>query len=538
MRRLRLHSILILGSGVLITLGLFILAGCGGGGGPQSQPLLSSGPSPSAQFIALLPAVQRAATPVGSAKCAECHKDPQHDPSYASWQQTVHAANNVGCESCHGAGSVHVANPSKTNILTGADSTRPAVCGQCHGPVHDQFQNSRHASFIQAVIEEGQTNPKTYVATCFRCHSAAFRTAMIDEPLALTGKTVSQVDQATKDAIDANIAALTVDQLGAFPAQTQESATCVTCHDPHRNTGNLSSEGKEQYLRRATFSTDTTYLAPGTAVKNYTTIDHMCGTCHNGRGANNTDTAIKASNSRPPFHEGPQFNMLNGVSGSEYITSGGTVTPAGAPFGGVNTGGTATSLPPATRLTSHGTAPNQCVHCHMPQQRHTFTVSLDTSCSPCHTAADAAARQTALKAEIINGLVNLKARMENWSKANVKDSNGVLLNDPDQWDYTSNITADVDSNGQPKVPADSTQKNLPGELKRARHNYWLITKDHSYGIHNSVYVRYLLDIANKNMDALGTPRSVPERSTLTLQQKLQIVEADVKRSATAAVHDL
>src|SRR6185295_11695649 len=89
-----------------------------------------------------------------------------------------------GCESCHGPGSVHAAAPAKTNILSGPDSSRPTVCGQCHGPVHDQFKASRHASAIKEVIDSAQTNPSS-AKSCFRCHSAAFRTKFVDDQLAL-----------------------------------------------------------------------------------------------------------------------------------------------------------------------------------------------------------------------------------------------------------------------------------------------------------------------------------------------------------------
>ena len=501
----RMQWLFIVGAAALLSLGLLILAGCGGGGGPLTQVITTGGPSPSAQFLALLPAVQRSATPVGTAKCVECHKDPHKDPDPAKLALTVHAKNNVGCESCHGAGSAHVASPAKTNILTGTDSTRPQVCGQCHGPIQDDFLRSRHASAIEEVLTSAETSPATG-KTCLRCHSAAFRAVTIDEPLSRTGTTVAAVDQATRDQIDANITALPNDQVSTIVAGTKESASCTTCHDPHRNTGNLNSEGSEQYLRRATFSTDTTFLQPGTPVKNYTTIDHMCGTCHNGRGVDASDAAL-AKAVRPGMHNGPQFNMLLGVGGSEKLDTG-TVTPT-------------------ARTSSHSIVPNQCVHCHLPNQRHTFTVSLDTSCSPCHTAADAASREDALKSEILNALTGLKTRMEQWAKT--------TYNDTDLWDYSENIKLILDANGNPKAAPDQTK--VPVQIKRARHNYYFVARDRSFGVHNSVYTRYMLDIANRNLDALNVPRSVaqPGRS---VAQLFEVINQDLRRGARSSMSEL
>lgn len=488
----RITWILLLGAAPILILLLLIVTGCGGGGGPVQQPETGPGTPISAEFVQLQPAAQRSAVNVGSDKCAQCHNASGRLDSpafFTLWSQTLHAQKNVGCEACHGPGSVHVANPSKDNILRGTSVTNPVVCGQCHGPTHDQFKNSRHASPVETVLEEATSNPNVYARTCFRCHSAQFRVANVDDPIA---------EEKTPDQIDANIAALSVADLQTFVAGTHESAACVTCHDPHRVTSNLTSTGNQAYLRYPTASTDTTGLAPGAPVKTYTTINHICGRCHNARGTNPSDTALQASTVRPSMHYGPQYNMLLGVGGVEGASG------------------------PVVRTSTHSTAPDQCVHCHMPNKRHTFTVSLDTSCAPCHTAADAAARSDAVRNEFLNGLLALRTRMENWAQG--------AFNNPAWWDYTSLITEEGGT-----APTSSQEAQVPIEIKRARYNYYFLLREGSFGIHNTPYSRYLLNIANQNLDALGVAPA-PTRSTLSQKQIFDILQKDLLRAKAADVH--
>jgi hypothetical protein len=168
------------------------------------------------------------------------------------------------------------------------------------------------------------------------------------------------------------------------------------------------------------------------------------------------------------------------------------------------------------------------VHCHQPQQRHTFTVSLDISCTPCHTTADAAAREDAVKSEILNSLLALKARMENWSTMTFKD--------PDLWDYPANVSAILDANGNPKVAPDQSLVSI--HIKRARHNYYFVTNDHSFGVHNSVYTRLLLNVANTELDALGIPRAASIRSGLPNSRMIDLINRDIRRESRADMTEL
>ncbi len=472
MRRLYLYWLV--GSAVALSLGMLILVGCGGGGGPLQVAVTTPTTSVTAAFLQLLPAVQRSATTVGTQKCGACH-----NANLTGWMHTMHAQVNVGCESCHGPGSVHAAAPSAANILTFPNAVSPNVCGQCHGPIATDYAGSPHATPVADPVQSGSP-------TCLRCHSAEFRAQMIDEPLA-QGQTPTQ--------INASITALPTSVLQSFETTTHETASCTNCHDPHHVTTNLTSEGEQDQLRRPTSNLDPSDIAPGVPLAVYSTANQVCGTCHNGWGANPTDANLQRSTSRPLFHEGPQYSMLLGVSG--YEEQGG----------------------PIQRTSTHAEAPDQCAHCHMPNASHTFTVNLDTSCAPCHTPADAAARETTVQSGIQNDLVALRTRMQTWSQQ--------TFGNPDLWDYTSNIQAENET------PPNEAQ--VPLQIKRARHNYYFIINDRSYGVHNNPYTNYLLTVANNELNAIQVP-AAPALTSLTRQQVLTLLKGDFQRSQAAAAN--
>jgi hypothetical protein len=447
-------------------IGVLIAAGCGGGGPLKSQ---NTNVTAAAQFTQLLPAAQKSATRVGDAQCGKCHA-----ADHTTWMATKHAAALVDCEACHGPGSAHAAAPSLTNILRGIDSTNPIVCGQCHSDILNDWSGSKHAQIVADPVNTGSNN-------CLRCHSGAFRALNVDSPIS-HGQTPAQVDTA--------IVALSNATLQSFIPATHETANCANCHDPHQNTTNLTSAGEQFYLRRATSSTDLSSDLPNAPVAQYTTVNHICGSCHNNRGGDPSDAGLTKNTSRPATHEGPEYNMLNGYGGAEDAAG------------------------PPTRTSTHVTAPDQCVQCHMPNSRHTFTVSLDISCAPCHTAPDAAARETTVQSEVQNGLVALRTRMQNWAQATFKD--------PAVWDYTTNIPSTS------KIP---TQSQVPIQIKRARHNYYFILLDRSLGVHNAPYTLYLLNYANTNLDALGISRvAVP---LLNRRQAIAILNEDIGKIRAA-----
>ena len=438
----------------------------------------------------MLPAGQTGATYVGASQCLTCHSTKQGDaePIDAThWNDTKHAQLSIGCEQCHGPASLHVANPSEDNILTFPKITRAEVCGQCHGDRYTQFETSPHAQYVEEEIEV--TTPSK---NCFRCHSGSFRTEMIDAKLA-AGETPAQ--------IDTEINALTNDQMLAYANDptthkggTKETEPCAGCHDPHRKTGNLlvnvDQTTEELQLRRPSFSLDTTNIQPGTTPANYTTVNHMCGCCHNSRGGGNTDAYLAVNTTRKSFHNGQQFNMLLGQGGYE-------------------------PSPPPVRQAAHASIPSQCTKCHLAAGSHTFTVSIDQSCNPCHTPQDAQARM-AIRGTNQLRLYNILSRLQLWAKN--------TFGDPNVWDYTANIVP-------PSVKPN--QNLIPPQIKGVRHNYWYVLTDASFGIHNADYTAYLLNVCDQLLDQVPGTRAVVPKPTA--QQLAAFVRKERERDRRAAM---
>lgn len=448
-----------------------LLESCAGEGGPIVQGG-GGGGSISQQFLALLPAGQKGAANVGSNACQKCHNGQGGSEAWFNdWMHTSHGIKGVSCENCHGPASKHVLSPTTANILTYPNSTNPVVCAQCHGPIYNDWAASAHAQLVADPVAGTAGNPVVFgkVLRCIVCHSGLMRgehTEMGDNPATIDNGEIVNVANQT---------------LNNVPF----TASCVTCHNPMKRTGNLASDGSDAQLWHPERNTAITAVAIGTKASSFTNMNQVCAECHNGWGADPSDNALNNNTSRPSFHEGPQYNMLMG-------------------FSGVDDGGTGIGS------TTHSQMAGQCAKCHMPNARHTFTVSYDTSCTPCHTPNDAANRAATIQANTQAAMLSLLTRMQNWATQKFGHA--------DFWDYTSNIT-------EPNPPDES---QVPIEIKRARHNYYFILHDHSYGVHNAPYNNRLLQVAANNLDSLGLPPAPP--NSMTRAQIVALLERQLQLS--------
>ncbi len=491
---------------VPLIVGTMLLQSCGGVGGPTSSKTNPGTNAPSQAFLALMTAEQKASKYIGPESCnaSACHggsATPAHGGmklasfntkkanaagggQFGEWQQTVHFTKGVSCENCHGPGGAHQAAPKNADgtahaILTYPKITSPEVCGQCHGPIHDDWKISKHSELIASPISSTVTNPASSGQTsrCFLCHGGLARAQYMEAGVDPSQMTTAQIVQCANDILNT----------------VPYTASCATCHDPHAKTGNLTGAGKEVQLYHPETLTDSSAIAPGTTPAQYTAANQICGQCHNGRGTTATDAYLTANTSRPSVHHSNQLNSLLGVGGSE------------------------TASGPPQRSGTHALTPGQCATCHMPKSRHTMTVSVDGGCQPCHTASDAATRAATLKAEVVNNLVALSSRMGSWAQT--------TLGDPTFWDYTSNIASGKTA---PK------QSLIPIEVKRARHNYYYVVTSGDYGVHNPAYTRYLLQVAANNLNSLGVPAMKPQDlAAIPMPVKLQQIQ-QVRKSASSS----
>jgi predicted CXXCH cytochrome family protein len=128
------------------------------------------------------------ATFVGSESCAQCHEEVHRDFITATHARLVaqgdHAV-NMGCESCHGAGSLHVESGGAYHTIINPNKS-PETCFQCHLDKRGEFSLPHRHPVLEgkmscsdchdphkgdAVMGRG-TTLASQNDTCFQCHMA------------------------------------------------------------------------------------------------------------------------------------------------------------------------------------------------------------------------------------------------------------------------------------------------------------------------------------------------------------------------------
>jgi predicted CXXCH cytochrome family protein len=148
---------------------------------------------------------------VGSSQCADCHSDIVHgfaDATHAKLSMPGGHDQEIGCESCHGAGSLHVRSGGERHLIVNPKSD-PSTCYQCHLDKQGQF-NLAHSH----PIGEGKMS-------CSDCHDPHTGSARPHSMMTLADQNASCTTCHTA-------------QRGPFVFEHEASREgCTTCHEPH-----------------------------------------------------------------------------------------------------------------------------------------------------------------------------------------------------------------------------------------------------------------------------------------------------------------
>lgn len=169
-----------------------------GGGASLTLVLLSCSNFESSHAILAPPSIPGAEF-VGSSECTTCHETIARDFStatHARLKAEGDNAKNIGCESCHGPGSLHVKSGGERSKIVNPKKSATA-CFQCHLEVRAAFQLPHHHPVLEGKVsctdchnphrgdapkgggtnlpqslKGGGTGLLSHNETCLQCHTA------------------------------------------------------------------------------------------------------------------------------------------------------------------------------------------------------------------------------------------------------------------------------------------------------------------------------------------------------------------------------
>ncbi len=338
---------------------------------------------------------------------------------------------SIGCESCHGPGSLHATSGDTNKIEICYD---PKVCVSCHdAPTHHikpyQWEQAKHSEVVySSSFVQGTTNASygtNNLGNCIRCHDGR-------------GYINFTYGRGTNTAI--------------YNKGAQIVIGCQTCHDQHGNSN-------EYYLRNRPTNSDT--LATGYKY-NELGAGKLCADCHKNRTNVTVTTATKVNSEHWGMHHSVQSDVLLGKNA--------------ATFGG----------PPYLSGSHKNVVQNACIGCHMAPTTDTGTVNRDkvgehtfkivneatgfeniaNACGSCHPG------KTDLDQFMAPDDYDGDGIIEAWHK----EVDGLLT----RVRTFALPPYGVDSVAWQLIAADSLNVNL----RKVYWNYQLISYDGSHGMHN------------------------------------------------------
>ena len=406
-----------------------------------------------------------------NASCLPCHTVGYGSPNGFIDEATTPSLAGVQCENCHGPAGGHATKPLDKNnkpdqSLLPVRTFAGEMCGGCHTdsqhPTYEEWAGSLHGT--TQIPQEEFADPAGgpgRMLTCGACHSAASRTALLNGAAQYPNPGDFQSNVTTNDMPSTAVASTT-------------GITCVACHDPHFKENDSQLRFPLASKIPFSYNTGTNFAA------NYNPDVQVCAQCHNMRGASWTGT------SRPPHHS-PQYNILIGYGGYDA-----GIAPGDVP------------------QSAHMDIDTQCAHCHTHPSTppsvsestpaymgHDFTPTMQ-ACAPCHDEVGAALLMATIQANTKKQIAEVKGLLDQWAltkaPADLSTKYGALA-----WEFTSIGQLSTPTAQVPTGPTTAEQKAVPDSIKQARHNLYMIEHDHSYGVHNGIYSRFLLNVARTNV---------------------------------------
>ncbi|MFI5360670.1 MAG: DmsE family decaheme c-type cytochrome [Elusimicrobiota bacterium] len=223
---------------------------------PQTAPAVQPAPAPAKAVVA---APAEAATEVGASVCASCHTE-KADAFKKSWHgRKMPGMKGVdfekSCESCHGAGSLHVAaagdkdNPGfATTLITAEKNDR---CLTCHNQrklinwkVSEHNQQGIACAQCHKIHDYAVEAPKPKSEICMDCHKKKRMEASLPfhHPI-LEGKIEcydchnphgGDFRNMAAESVNETCAKCHAEKLGPFQQEHPPVAeNCTICHSPH-----------------------------------------------------------------------------------------------------------------------------------------------------------------------------------------------------------------------------------------------------------------------------------------------------------------
>lgn len=253
--------------------------------------------------------------------CADCHSTAvrkNYDPATDTFA-TEFAEISVGCEACHGPGSLHAQQPTIVPLPTLKEAAQQVnTCGTCHSrrtQLAEGFtpQQNYLDHYLPALLDDGlyhadgQILDEVYVHGSFvqsKMHRAGVACSNCHEPhsaqLKIPGNGVcTQCHNVNGRADFPSLRPANYDSIEHhFHQQGTEAAACVSCHMPERVY--MGIDGRR----------DHSFRKPRPDLSERTRAPNPCTDCHKSESVQWAADAVRAHFGAPPADETVHFGVI------------------------------------------------------------------------------------------------------------------------------------------------------------------------------------------------------------------------------------